>query len=98
MKMATRKSLFQIVLLCLFGTSVVPAQDFVITVNSIQDKKEISPNIYGRNNTFDKPPSFYKDAGLRFVRMNGGNSATKYNWRRKITSHPDWYNNVYGTN
>jgi hypothetical protein len=98
MNMATRRSLFQIVLLCLFGTSVVHAQDVVITVNSIQDKKEISLNIYGRNNTFDKPPSFYKDAGLRFVRMNGGNNATKYNWRRKITSHPDWYNNIYGTN
>jgi hypothetical protein len=27
--------------------------------------------------------------------MNAGNNATKYNWRRKITSHPDWYNNVY---
>ena len=55
------------------------------------------PYIYGRNNTFDKPASFYKDAGLRFVRMNGGNNATKYNWRKKITSHPDWYNNVYGS-
>ena len=32
---------------------------------------------------------------LRFVRMNGGNNATKYNWRKKISSHPDWYNNVY---
>ena len=28
--------------------------------------------------------------------MNGGNNATKYNWRKKISSHPDWYNNVYG--
>jgi hypothetical protein len=27
--------------------------------------------------------------------MNGGNNATKYNWRKKISSHPDWYNNVY---
>jgi len=30
--------------------------------------------------------------------MNGGNNATKYNWRKKISSHPDWYNNVYGDN
>ena len=28
-------------------------------------------------------------------RENGGNNATKYNWRRKLSSHPDWYNNVY---
>ncbi|MFZ1731099.1 MAG: glycoside hydrolase family 44 protein [Bacteroidota bacterium] len=29
------------------------------------------------------------------LRENGGNNATKYNWRRKLSSHPDWYNNVY---
>ncbi|HEY9259355.1 RICIN domain-containing protein [Chitinophaga sp.] len=57
----------------------------------------ISPYIYGRNEGFDKPVQFYKDAGLRFARMNGGNNATGYNWRKKITVHPDWYNNVYGT-
>ena len=28
-------------------------------------------------------------------RESGGNNATKYNWRKKISSHPDWYNNVY---
>ncbi len=28
-------------------------------------------------------------------RENGGNNATKYNWRLKLSSHPDWYNNVY---
>jgi hypothetical protein len=43
-----------------------------------------------------EPAQFYKDAGLRFSRMNGGNNATGYNWRKKITVHPDWYNNVYG--
>jgi hypothetical protein len=74
------------------------SQDVTITVNAAEGKLAISPYIYGRNNTFDKPASFYTDAGLRFVRMNAGNNATKYNWRRKITSHPDWYNNVYGSN
>ncbi len=72
------------------------SQDITITIDTEEGKRGISPNIYGRNNTFDKPPSFYQDAGLCFVRMNGGNNATKYNWRKKITSHPDWYNNVYG--
>jgi hypothetical protein len=33
--------------------------------------------------------------GLRMSRDNGGNNSTKYNWRRKLSSHPDWYNNVY---
>jgi hypothetical protein len=42
--------------------------------------------------------NLYREAGLRFARENGGNNATKYNWRRKLGSHPDWYNNVYGHN
>jgi len=74
----------------------VHAQDVTITVDAAVNKKTVSPYIYGKNESFDKPAGFYKDAGLRFARMNAGNNATKYNWRRKITSHPDWYNNVYG--
>jgi hypothetical protein len=74
----------------------VHAQDVTITVDATVNKKIVSPYIYGRNESFDKPATFYKDAGLRFARMNAGNNATKYNWRKKITSHPDWYNNVYG--
>jgi hypothetical protein len=72
------------------------AQDVTINISSDQGMKPVSPYIYGRNNTFDKPAQFYKDAGLRMSRMSGGNNATKYNWRKKISSHPDWYNNVYG--
>ncbi|NJO90675.1 MAG: T9SS type A sorting domain-containing protein [Chloroflexia bacterium] len=71
------------------------AQNVTITVNANQDKKAISPYIYGANNWFDKPAQFYKDAGLRMARTNGGNNSTKYNWRKKLSSHPDWYNNVY---
>lgn len=82
-------------MLCCSGVTIALAQAVTVTVNATQDKRAVSPYIYGRNNTFDKPASFYKDAGLRFARMNGGNNASKYNWRRKITSHPDWYNNVY---
>jgi hypothetical protein len=76
-------------------TNIVWSQNVVITVNAAQDKHAVSPYIYGRNQTFDQPAQFYKDAGLRLARMNGGNNATKYNWRKKISSHPDWYNNVY---
>ena len=95
MKQHIIKKNFIWVLLCCFGMNTTFAQDVTITVNATQGKRAVSPYIYGRNNTFDKPAQFYKDAGLRFVRMNGGNNATKYNWREKITSHPDWYNNVY---
>jgi len=95
MKLQLKKHYSLIILLGCF-TTIILAQDVNITVNATVDKKVVSPYIYGRNNTFDKPAQFYKDAGLRFARMNGGNNATKYNWRKKISSHPDWYNNVYG--
>jgi len=88
----------------LIATVAVNAQDAVVTVNAASGKRAVSPYLYGRNGSFAN--SFgtaslatdivmFKDAGLRFARENGGNNATKYNWRRKISSHPDWYNNVY---
>jgi hypothetical protein len=98
MKSHVIKIYFLLTLLCFSGIYTAFTQDVIITINATQDKRAVSPYIYGRNNTFDKPASFYNDAGLRLARMNGGNNATKYNWRKKITSHPDWYNNVYGNN
>ena len=97
MKFHVKKHYLLLAVLCFFAVNKTFAQDINITVNANVDKKIVSPYIYGRNNTFDKPAQFYKDAGLRFARMNGGNNATKYNWRKKLTSHPDWYNNVYDT-
>jgi len=97
MKLHIKRNYFLLAMLCSPGLCMLFAQDVSITVNATSDKKVISPYIYGRNNTFDKPAQFYKDAGLRLARMNAGNNATKYNWRKKITSHPDWYNNVYGS-
>ena len=86
---------WMLILLGCCALTTVSSQNVAITVNAIQDKRAVSPYIYGRNNSFDQPAQFYKDAGLQMVRMNEGNNATKYNWRKKITSHPDWYNNVY---
>ena len=86
-----------LLLLCQIALYSAFAQNVTVSINATQNKRLISPYIYGRNQTFDKPAQFYKDAGLRFSRMNGGNNATGYNWRKKITVHPDWYNNVYGT-
>jgi hypothetical protein len=90
-----RKKYFVFAALWCIGTSVSFSQNVTITVNATQNKRLISPYIYGKNDFLDKPAQFYKDAGLRFVRMNGGNNATGYNWRKKIVVHPDWYNNVY---
>ena len=96
MKLHMIKNFLLVVLFC-FGIDTVIAQDVTIIVNANQNKRAVSPNIYGRNESFDKPVQFYKDAGLRFVRIGGGNNMSAYNWRKKLTVHPDWFNNVYGT-
>jgi len=84
-----------LLLLCNIALYTAFAQNVTISVNATQNKRLISPNIYGKNEFFDHPTQFYIDAGLRFARTNGGNNASAYNWRQKITVHPDWYNNVY---
>ena len=76
-----------------------------ITIDPTKDLKNISPAIYGRNNSLPKEsyakglaPADYirlRESGVQFLREGGGNNATKYNWRNKLSSHPDWYNNVY---
>lgn len=82
------------------------SQAFVqIKVEADSGRIPISPLIYGKNGSgiSDNPnqPSTDADllrsreAGLRMARENAGNNLTKYNWRKKLTSHPDWYNNVY---
>ncbi len=95
MKLHVIKNYFLLLLLILTGVNPIVAQDVNISVNASVGKRTVSPYIYGANNWFDKPAQFYKDAGLTLARTNGGNNATKYNWRKKISSHPDWYNNVY---
>jgi hypothetical protein len=79
-------------------------QNISINVRVKEERKAISPYLYGRNNNFSnvfgspttaRDIKLYKEAGLKFARENNGNNATKYNWKRKISSHPDWYNNVY---
>lgn len=75
-----------------------------ISIDLTKGKKPVSPLLYGKNNVL--PSTFLntgttaeitkaKEAGVRFVRQGGGNNSTKYNWRNKLSSHPDWYNNVY---
>jgi len=93
-----------LLILLFFSSAASFSQDVVVTVNAAVDKKPVSPYIYGRNGSFSNSfgtttsvsdIALFKEAGLRLARENGGNNATKYNWRKKISSHPDWYNNVY---
>jgi hypothetical protein len=88
------------VLLC----QALTAQTVTIQVDPTKGRKAISPYIYGKNNNISDAPGSpttpatwkrMRDAGLRMTRENGGNNASKYNWRKKISSHPDWYNNIY---
>lgn len=83
------------------------AQTVNINIDASLDRTPISPYIYGKNNNLsDNPgsptkPADWKrmrEAGLRFTREYGGNNGSKYNWRLKLSSHPDWYNNVYAHN
>ncbi|OQP63722.1 glycoside hydrolase family 44 [Niastella vici] len=92
-------------LLCLY--IALNAQNVQVSVKIFNNRKAVSPYIYGRNNSITdfvgNPVSasnwqLYKDAGLNFFRENGGNNLTKHNWRLNISSHPDWYNNVYTSN
>ncbi len=75
-----------------------------VTVDLTKNTVPVSPYIYGKNNVL--PNTFLSSgtntevsraiaAGVRLVRQGGGNNSTKYNWRLKLSSHPDWYNNVY---
>lgn len=78
-----------------------------VDIDLTKPKLPVSPFIYGKNNVL--PSTFLnsgtteeitraREAGVRFVRQGGGNNSTKYNWRLKLSSHPDWYNNVYANN
>ncbi len=76
-----------------------------ISIDPTKDVKTIAPALYGRNNSLPKE-SFatpltavektrLRESGVQLLREGGGNNSTKYNWRKRLSSHPDWYNNVY---
>lgn len=82
----------------------VAAQTVHVTVDANQDRIAVSPYLYGRNGGLSHDAQqplresdwqFLRDSGVRMLREHGGNNGTKYNWQKKLTSHPDWYNNVY---
>jgi hypothetical protein len=92
-----------------FGTlfAISPTLAIDITVDANAGIKKISPYLYGRNidkisdgdaEVTEEESAFINqmlEAGIHMLRANNGNNATRYNWRHKMTVHPDWYNNVY---
>ncbi len=97
--------LFFAVWMACFSPDRISGQNTVtVTIDARAARIAVSPWIYGRNNAlydgFNSQVSTatwtkYRDSGLRMFREGGGNNSTKYNWRKKLSSHPDWYNNVY---
>ena len=99
--------IFNLTFLFLLVFEISKAQTVQVTINASAEKRPVSPYIFGKNNVL---PSTYlnngtnaevtkaNEAGVRLVRQGGGNNSTKYNWRQKLSSHPDWYNNVYANN
>lgn len=89
----------------LIGLSLNLSAQVTIKIDPTKEVKPISPYLYGRNNSFSSTNpneqlstedlTRLRDAEVKFFRESGGNNSTKYNWRRKLSSHPDWYNNVY---
>jgi hypothetical protein len=93
--------------LILIGNNCFSQTPVRIDVDLTKPVIPVSPFIYGKNGVL--PSTFLnsgtnadivkaKEAGVRFVRQSGGNNSTKYNWRNQLSSHPDWYNNVYANN
>ncbi|WP_221031172.1 glycoside hydrolase family 44 protein [Actomonas aquatica] len=86
-----------------WASTVVSAQSVSIAIDVTQDRLPVSPYLYGKNDTPGQPGNLrtaadwtrFRDSGLRMMRTLGGNNGTKYNWQKKLSSHPDWYNNVY---
>jgi hypothetical protein len=101
------KNFFPWLILIFIVNNPLHSQSVTVSIDASVQKKMISPYIYGKNNSLSGNPSdpltnsewqLLRDMGITMFRENGGNNASKYNWRRKLSSHPDWYNNVYGNN
>jgi hypothetical protein len=98
------KSFINLFLSLAISLSSQGQNNVTVSIDISKDRKMISPYIYGRNNSLSDDPQnplsgtdwqMLRDAGVTLFRESGGNNSTKYNWRRKLSSHPDWYNNVY---
>lgn len=96
------KSLLAAIALSIGFTST-NAATITLTINGEGETHKVSPYVYGKNNsTSDEPSKATTEAewtqiiesGVTFLRENSGNNSTKYNYSRRLSSHPDWYNNV----
>jgi hypothetical protein len=91
-------------LLCFAAAQGLSAQTVHVSIDPTQNRIPVSPYLYGKNQDLGNTQSpltdadwqLLRDSGVRMVRALGGNNGTKYNWQNRLSSHPDWYNNVFG--
>ena len=92
------------IILCMVGTTFLSAAETIlISIDGNATPHKISRYIYGKNNstnddstkaTTDSMWTLINESGIGILRENSGNNLTKYNFHRRVASHPDWYNRV----
>lgn len=96
------------IILCMVGkTFLSAAETILISIDGNATPHKISRYIYGKNNstnddstkvTTDSMWTLINESGIGILRENSGNNSTKYNFHRRVASHPDWYNRVHDQN
>lgn len=96
------------IILCMVGTTFLSAAETIlISIDGNATPHKISRYIYGKNNstnddstkaTTDSMWTIINESGIGILRENSGNNLTKYNFHRRVASHPDWYNRVHDQN
>lgn len=96
------------IILCMVGTTFLSAAEIIlISIDGNATPHKISRYIYGKNNstnddstkaTTDSMWTLINESGIGILRENSGNNLTKYNFHRRVASHPDWYNRVHDQN
>lgn len=96
------------IILCMIGTTFLSAAETIlISIDGNATPHKMSRYIYGKNNstnddstkaTTDSMWTLINESGIGILRENSGNNLTKYNFHRRVASHPDWYNRVHDQN
>lgn len=105
--MKTKRIIATIVIGMVVTTFLSNAETVVISIDGNATPHKISRYIYGKNNstnddstkaTTDSMWTLINESGIGILRENSGNNSTKYNFHRRVASHPDWYNRVHSQN
>lgn len=105
--MKTKRIIATIVIGMVGTTFLSNAETVVISIDGNATPHKISRYIYGKNNstnddstkaTTDSMWTLINESGIGILRENSGNNSTKYNFHRRVASHPDWYNRVHNQN